>query len=147
MIKFYDTCALLHLREKAFDAPFVIAVQTLRELEQIKVSRHKDAAVKYAARRVTRLLDEHPEMFTVTFHSVAEDLNHFYDSTGADAEICYNAFRYNRDQAPIEFVTDDVSCRCIAREIYGLHTSSAQQDDEIYRGYISVTGSSEAINE
>ena len=42
MKKFYDTCALLNLGVKAFDEPFVVAMQTLRELESIKTSRNKD---------------------------------------------------------------------------------------------------------
>ena len=41
-IKFYDTNALLLLKEKAFGEKFVISSITLEELENIKTSRNKD---------------------------------------------------------------------------------------------------------
>ena len=45
MKKFYDTCALLNAGERAFAEPFYISMVTLRELENIKTSRSKDAAL------------------------------------------------------------------------------------------------------
>ena len=45
MKKFYDTCALLNAGERAFAEPFYISMVTLRELENIKTSRSKDAEV------------------------------------------------------------------------------------------------------
>lgn len=53
MKKFYDTCALLNAGERAFAEPFYISMVTLRELENIKTSRSKDAEVKHKARKVT----------------------------------------------------------------------------------------------
>ena len=46
MNKFYDTCALLELQEKAFEDFFYIADVTLVELENIKTSASKDNEIK-----------------------------------------------------------------------------------------------------
>ena len=66
MKKFYDTCALLNLGERAFSESFVVSIQTLRELESIKTNKNKDQQTKYAARRVTKLIDKHPELVEVS---------------------------------------------------------------------------------
>lgn len=59
MIKFYDTNALLELQEEAFKEFFLCADVTLRELEEIKTSSRKSEDVKYKARKLSHLLDEH----------------------------------------------------------------------------------------
>ena len=65
--KFYDTCALLNLVDDSslFDEEFFISSITLHELEHIKTSRNKDEYVRYAARKLTRLLDENYNMYYV----------------------------------------------------------------------------------
>lgn len=60
MKKFYDTCALLNAGEKAFGGAFLCFAYHLRELENIKTSRNKDAEIKHKARKVTRLLGKSP---------------------------------------------------------------------------------------
>lgn len=138
MKKFYDTCALLNLGTKAFDEPFAVAMQTLRELESIKTNRNKDQTVKHAARRVTKLLDKHPELVTVS--NVGVDLPNI------DEQICYNAYCFNRDKEPIVFVSDDIACRCIAKGLYDLDVQSSRVDDDIYTGFMQIQGNSDEIN-
>lgn len=65
MRAFYDTSALLVAQELAFGERFVISSVTISELEHIKVSEHKSAEIKYQARKVVRLLDEHKNMYGV----------------------------------------------------------------------------------
>lgn len=56
---FLDTNALLNLQKEAFKESFVISQKTLEEIENIKESSRKDNEVKYKARQVAHLLDEH----------------------------------------------------------------------------------------
>ena len=58
--KFYDTCSLLvkagYLTKEDFETMIISSI-TLDELENIKSSFHKDAEIKFAARKVLGLLD------------------------------------------------------------------------------------------
>ena len=45
--------------EAAFDEPFYISAWTLNELEAIKTNRNKDDSVRYKARQMAKLLDQH----------------------------------------------------------------------------------------
>ena len=60
------------------EEPFLISAVTLRELEDIKVSRNKDDDVKFRARRILHILDEHPDIYamaditTATYNALAE---------------------------------------------------------------------------
>lgn len=139
MKKFYDTCALLNLGERAFSESFVVSIQTLRELESIKTNRNKDQQTKYAARRVTKLIDKHPELVEVSALNA--------ELPNVDEQICYNAFCYNKDREPIVFVSDDIACRCIARAIYNLNVVASETNNDMYTGYIRLTGTSDEINE
>lgn len=145
MKKFYDTCALLNLAEKAFQEPFVISVFTLYELESIKTSRNKDAELKYAARKVCKLLDENTGNFEVVFHEIPTEFS-FYEEV-MDSKICGAAAYYNTNIEPILFVSDDIACRCIAREVYCLESVGSDSGNEVYTGYLSIEGSSEFIND
>ena len=63
MAIFYDTCALLNQLHRAFEQPFLISNITLRELESIKTSAHKDPEIKFKARKLIHLLDENEETY------------------------------------------------------------------------------------
>lgn len=52
-----------------------------------------------------------------------------------------------RAAEPIIFVTDDLSCRCIARELYHMEVASSDVEDDIYTGYIQFAGTSDEINQ
>ncbi|MDO4975400.1 MAG: PIN domain-containing protein, partial [Alphaproteobacteria bacterium] len=61
--KFFDTCSLLLQANHLFEddnenEKIVLSSITLQELEDIKTSNNKDAEIKYAARQLTRTLDE-----------------------------------------------------------------------------------------
>lgn len=141
MKKFYDTCALLNSGEKAFVEPFYISIITLRELENIKTSRNKDAEVKRKAQKVTQLLANHPEMYMISNYAARAN-------TGIDSDsmICLEAVQVSEDE-PIAFVTDDLSCMCIARDVYGLDVISSESDEDIYTGFIKFEGNSDEIND
>ena len=60
-IKFYDTSSLLLKADTLFEdqEKFAISSITLEELEHIKTAANKDADIKYAARKLTHILDTH----------------------------------------------------------------------------------------
>ena len=61
MIKFYDTSSLLLKVDTLFEKEekFAISSITLEELEHIKNAANKDVDIKYAARKLTYILDDH----------------------------------------------------------------------------------------
>ncbi len=127
---FYDTNALLKLGEKIYstDEKFCISSVSLRELEDIKVSSRKDEEVKQRARNAIRLLDEHEDKYTVVTYEGRDDLS-------PDEKIIQCA----KCIANVVFVSDDISCRHIARNVYGLKVEKAVDDKmDDYKGYVDI---------
>ena len=58
MTYFFDTCALLHNFKKDLPKGFYISSITLKELENMKTSCHKDEEVKYQARQLRHKLEK-----------------------------------------------------------------------------------------
>ena len=44
-------------------------------------------------------------------------------------------------------MSDDIACRCIARAIYNLDVMASETSEDIYTGYVKLTGTSDEINE
>ena len=142
-IRFFDTCSLLLAQERAFEKEFVISDVTLHELEEIKNSTAKEQDVKYAARKIGHLLDEHDEMFRVITWSQAindaEDLD-----INNDRKIVQCA-RYIANTLPddnVEFYSEDISVRNIARKAYSLNVLSVndliRDGDDEYKGFLEI---------
>lgn len=146
-MKFYDTNALLNLGEKAFSEKFAIADITLRELESIKTNRNKDEEVKHKARKVAHLLDKHSDMIIV-FPTKEEDYD--YPDEGiikaADA-LNYSIQNGAYNASDLQFVTDDICCKLLARNVYKLPVESTESQESIYKGYKYIDGNTEQINE
>lgn len=142
-IKFYDTCSLLQLMDKAFDEHFVCSDITLHELEQIKTSRNKTEALRYKARKLTHLLDEHMGEYEVVVWrtSFSEGL-----SDSNDIKIIECAYTYSQDNEMI-FVTEDICAKNIAAAIFGLQVESVGSVcEDVYKGYRIIEGDAAAIN-
>lgn len=147
-MNFYDTCALLNAGEDAFNENFMIAQETLEELEDIKTSGHKDDATKYKARRVARLLDQHPELFTVVFDTEEADeiVNKYSLPASPDGFIIANAYVTSQKQ-PICLVTDDINVKVIARSMLNMNVASTERPNYSsgYLGYKEVTLDEQAM--
>ena len=140
-IKFYDTNGLLNLLDKAFEEEFVCSSKTLQEIEHLKVSDRKDQNVKYKARQLTRLLNKHEDMYTVVVqtHKERELLEELELEYSPDNIIMASAYLYNRNVEPIIFISNDVCCKLIAKNIFGLNVKSTENDSEVeYKGYKEV---------
>ena len=152
MSKFYDTCSLLLDANNIFKnkEKFIISSITLEELEEIKVSSNKDSDIKYAARYVSRELDEHADEYHV--HIFKESmLNPIRDRDipiNNDMKILATAIDYQKHDDDIIFVTNDLALKNIAKLFFYSHqiTSVKEEDDE-YCGYIDKALDNQAMEE
>lgn len=147
-MKFYDTNALLELMDDVLVEPFVISSVTLEELENIKTSKTKTEETRYKARKVVHLLDENQDKYQVVIHN--DDTFEILINSGVevtnDSKICACAKYFSHDN-DIIFVTNDICCRVIAEEVFGLKVERAiSTDNSIYKGYKSLVGNTEYIN-
>ena len=138
MKKFYDTNAIIQLGEKAFEEDFYISSTTLQELEHIKTSNNKTEALRYKARKITHLLNENIDKYTVIVWETIKNPFSLVNSieTNPDIRICDCAYEVRKDTV---FVTNDISCKNIARTIYELKVESVNEADFVdYKGYKEV---------
>ena len=150
---FYDTCSLLHFSNQIFSNTdkFVISEITLRELENIKTSAHKDDETKYQARQVINQLIQNQDMYDVILMTdeifnrmevmELEDTN--------DNRIIMSATYYYQDVSEIIFVTDDLCLYMIAKNItpvpVKLGSEVFENNKNIYKGYKEVVLSNEEL--
>lgn len=134
-IKFYDTSSLLLKADTLFDDQefFAISSITLEELEHIKTSAHKDTDIKYAARKLINVLDQHIGQYKVIYpQSFTSDPN--------DQKIISAALRYQAEIAPDEliFVTNDLCLKHLALNSFNKVESVKEKEDD-YLGYKNVS--------
>lgn len=153
-VYFYDTNAILDLQDKAFENYFYISSVTLEELEHIKTSKNKDDEVKYLARKSLHLLDERMNSYEcIVYDSHIEDIiNNTSIEITPDSKIvacCYYARKKLVNN--LVFYTNDISCKMIAKQIFGLPVESSAagngHDGYIYKGYKEITGNTQYINQ
>ena len=153
-VYFYDTNAILDLQDKAFENYFYISSVTLEELEHIKTSKNKDDEIKYLARKSLHLLDERMDSYEcIVYDSHIEDIiNNTSIEITPDSKIvacCYYAGKKLVNN--LVFYTNDISCKMIAKQIFGLPVESSAagdgQDGYIYKGYKEITGNTQYINQ
>lgn len=147
MKKFFDTNALLTVNLDK-EEPFVISSVTLMELEDIKVNKNKTEELRAKARHTTRWLSEHENDYKVILYDGTCENNiklKNIDITN-DTKIISCAKLYN-DYNPITFVTNDLCCKNIARDVFGLNVESAKQIENIYKGYKLIKGNTNYIND
>ena len=145
--KFYDTNAVLKLQSKIFDDDFALSSTTLHELEHIKTSRNKDEEVKYNARKVIHLLDTYSDKYdVVTFTTDVDELMHEYGVFDSpDNEIIACAKYYSKEN-DIIFITNDICCKVIAKDIFKLDVESVGDNiDDNYKGFVEKSLSEEEM--
>ena len=150
---FLDTNALLNLGENAFKEKFIIAQKTLEEIENIKVSNSKDGEVKYKARQISRLLDKHDGDYDVVLYSpkIKEIIESYFLSETPDNIILASAYYYNSNVSEVLVCSDDLNCKFISRNIFGLPTKGVSDINLVknldeYLGYKELTLSDEEMS-
>ena len=135
--KFYDTNAVLKLQTKIFEENFVLSSTTLHELEHIKTSRNKDEETKYNARKIIHMLDEYSDKYNVVVFTDEVcglmGLYGVFDSPDNEIVACAKYYSQTED---IVFVTNDICCKVIAKDIFKLKTESVGDEvNDIYKGF------------
>ena len=148
--KFYDTCSLLAEIDNndLFTERFYISSTSLHELENIKTSKNKTEDVRYKARKLSHLLDEHYNDYDVVVYNF-EISDYIVDTLGLDTTIPDNQIvgtaKYISEKEDIVFITNDICLKNIARYL-GLDVCSVVGKENIYKGYKIIKGTSEQIN-
>lgn len=145
MYYFYDTNALLSLGDRVFEQGFFyISSVTLQELENIKTNRNKTEEIKFKARQVLHLLVENMDRYEVIIYTPGL-LSSVLEET-PDNKICACVDKLIKSSAadsknlPITFVTGDLSCAMIARNIFQLPVKIiGEVEKEKYTGFIEKT--------
>ena len=151
-MKFFDTNALLDLQEEVFEEKFLCSIKSFEELEHIKTSKNKDEETRYKARKITHLLDERSNMYEaviIDYKQYTDDiLNRFgLNSEDPDNIIMYSAWCKSKEIKDLVFVTNDICCKNIAKNIFGLNVESGKNKKEIYKGYKVIKGNTDKIND
>ena len=154
MIKFYDTCSLLLKANTLFDEEekFAISSITLEELENIKTSNSKDPDIKYAARKLLHILDEHHGTYDVHIfkESMLTPIKERDLSITNDTRILATAYDYKDIQTDdVAFVTNDLALKNIASLFFSdecIISVNEEVDDE-YCGYKEITFENDAALE
>lgn len=122
---FYDTNALLKRVDDLFEKEenIIISSITLTELENIKTSANKDADVKYAARKLTHLLNENKDKYQVWIfkESMLEPIIKMGLEINNDSKILACAIDCDKHayMDNIIFYTNDLSLQNIANLFFG----------------------------
>lgn len=152
-MRLYDTNILLsHLEVLENDKNFLISSVTIKELENIKSSGTRDEATKYSARKAVRWLRDNQDKYrVVVYESLMRekylDAVEFLDDNNDLHIILCAAWMRDMGHEQITFVTNDMLCRIIATEYLELDTESVEDNaNDIYKGYRTITGSSDEIN-
>ena len=141
MIRFYDTNALLNLVDKAFEEEFIISSKTLEEIEHIKTSRNKDEEVKFNARQVARLIDKNQDKIKVIIcnNEIYSALDSLRLDYSPDNIIMATASYYCNNVSPIVFVSDDINCKILAKNIFNLTVNGINEENNFtYKGFKEV---------
>lgn len=145
MTKFYDTNSLLNLQENIFNDFFYISSISLNELEDIKISRNKDDDVKNKCRKILKLLAKNEDKYEVIIYDqkIATLLSSFGLEPSPDNKICACAVSKINE---IEFVTEDIACRLVAKNIFGLKVYNPEiHSINDYKGFKEIILSDEKL--
>lgn len=146
--KFYDTCSLLAEidNDNLFAERFYVSSITLHELENIKTSKTKTEDVRYKARKLSHLLDEHYNDYDVVVYNF-EISDYIVGTLGLDATISDNQIvgtaKYISEKEDIVFITNDICLKNIARYL-GLNVCSIKNNNlDEYKGFVEKSLSEE----
>ncbi len=143
-MKLYDTCSLLLAidRLKECDEKFALSSITLEEIENIKTSVHKDENSKYMARQASKFLSENEDRyFVIVYNMDIEELitQHKLPITNDNKIIATAANK------KLNFVTNDLNARVIARQVFILQVEEEKEVEDNYCGYLEIVPTEEQL--
>ena len=143
-IKFYDTSSLLLKADTLFEDKewFAISSITLEELEHIKTAANRDADIKYAARKLTHILDNHMGEYDVVIFN--EEMTKPIVKAGIfinnDAKILACGLSYEKKLGLgqyITFITNDICLKHLA-SLFLKSVQSVDEDHDDYLGFKDI---------
>ena len=148
-MKFYDTNALLELQEEVLKEKFVISSVTLEELENIKTIKNKTEEIRYKARKIIHILNENQDKYNVVIYNkeIEQNLVAIGLELNNDNKICACAQHISRHENNIIFVTNDLCCCVIAKNIFNLNVENIDDNgiSDIYKGYKEIEMTNEEM--
>ena len=137
--KFYDTCSLLLKANSLFDdedVKVIISSITLQELEDIKTANNKEAEVKYFARKILNVFNEHPGAYEISIYKdnmLEPIVSKGFDHINNDLRILACAFNYDYYIHPDEtvFVTNDLALKAIANCFFGEDSIESVNEEKL----------------
>lgn len=149
MTYFYDTNILLNCNLDSLEIPFYLSSVTLQELEDIKTSGKKTEEIRFKARKATRWLQNNEDKYicvprTNQTDYVCESYN--LDPYTPDNQIMSCARLLADEKKDLVFVTNDIACYNIAKQVFKLNTKRFLQESDDYRGYKTITITVEEFN-
>lgn len=142
-IKFYDTSSLLLKADTLFEdgEQFAISSITLEELEHIKTAANKDADVKYAARKLTHILDIHMGEYDVEIFNEGMEKPvakaGIYINNDAKILACGLSYKKKLGSEHIVFVTNDICLKHLA-SLFFKFVASVDEDYDDYLGFKDI---------
>ena len=143
-IKFYDTSSLLLKADTLFEdnEKFALSSITLEELEHIKTAANKDADVKYAARKLTHILDTHMGEYDVEIYddNKAKPVVKAGIYINNDAKILACALSYEKKLKigdELAFITNDICLKHLSH-LFFKNVASVDEDADDYMGFKDI---------
>ena len=156
MIKFYDTCSLLNMPKITFNDRFLLSSITINELVNMQHSSNKDDNIKSKIKGILKQLSDHNNDWDLILYDsgIKEYSQKIFDIDGLlntnDAKICACASYYDNYYSPIEFISDDLGCKFLAKNVFGLKNVTSYLNDKNgqvfqYTGYHTVVVTDEDL--
>lgn len=153
MNNFYDTSSLLLAGDEIFSekSHIILSSITLKELEKIKTSIHKDLDVKYSARKLLHYLNENPNSFTCWIFTDGMEspiLNAHLELTD-DTRILASAINYasTLHDEEFNFYTNDLSLKHLASLFFNTQQlKSIKEEPDSYLGYKNIKMTEEEMS-
>ncbi len=144
---FLDTNILLNLPKELNLKNCSICSKTIEELENIKISRHKDEKIKYQARKATKLLLKEDFNICLATKFTSNLLDGYQlPETNDNIILAVAAEEYQEDPSTI-FLTRDYLCYLMARDVFEIPAEFITDNQKVYKGYKKITGTSKEIND
>lgn len=140
MIKFYDTNALLQSFNTVTNQRFILSNLTFKELESIKNNPNKDLETKYRARLLINQLIQYEQQYDIIKYNSEWD-NQLQRisilNNNTDSRIIISALKAKEKYPDLEFVTNDLNCYCLAKELK-LNVKYPTIKKDLYTGYKQI---------
>lgn len=128
---------------------FLISSVSIQELEEIKTNSKKTEELRYNARRAIRWLSDNKDKYKVVMYDgEVRDFNDHTLDESHDVQImeCAIYAKNAMDYHDLIFITDDILCKLIAKEYFGLTVDSVKGNiDDNYTGFVEKSLSEEEM--